>query len=178
MQSEKLKITMQNSKMTKQNVKQNENEEEHIEENEEQVDEEIESLNEQIRTFEDKYKRALADYQNLEKRVREEKSEWIRMANRELLLRILPVLDTLLLAKLHSNDQTLKVTAQQFLDVLKEEGIEKIKTEGQEFNPHLMEVISTETGAENKVLKEVRAGYKMGDRILRVAQVVVGKQMN
>ncbi len=137
---------------------------------------EVTKLQEKLEDAEFKYKRALADYQNLEKRVRDEKSEWIKMANRELLLRMLPVLDTLQLAKQHSEDKALAVTAQQFLDVLRQEGIEKIQTEGKQFDPHLMEVISTAAGEENKVLQEVRAGYKIGDRVLRVAQVIVGKK--
>lgn len=137
---------------------------------------EVIQLQEKIEDFENKYKRALADYQNLEKRVRDEKSEWIKMANRELLLRMLPVLDTLQLARQHSEDKALTVTAQQFLDILRQEGIEKIQTEGKQFDPNLMEAISTMIGEENKVLQEVRAGYKIGDRILRVAQVIVGKK--
>lgn len=135
---------------------------------------EVIKLQEKVEDADNKYKRALADYQNLEKRVRDEKSEWIKMANRELLLRMLPVLDTLQLAKQHSEDKALAVTAQQFLDVLRQEGIEKIQTEGKQFDPHLMEAISTMAGDENKVLQEVRAGYKIGDRVLRVAQVIVG----
>src|SRR4051812_48473375 len=86
--------------------------------------------------WEDKYKRALADYQNLEKRSHEQRREWIMSSNKELLLRILPVLDTLILAQKHSEDQNLKVSVQQFLDVLKAEGIIKIEALGQEFDPH------------------------------------------
>jgi len=125
--------------------------------------------------LEEKYKRALADYQNLQKRVNEEKVEWIRSANRELLLRILTVLDTLVLAYQHTQDTNIQVSVQQFLDVLKAEGVAKIETVGQVFNPHLMECITTESGDENKVLEEVRSGFMMHDKVLRPAQVKVGK---
>ena len=148
----------------------------------EKIQEILKQVQDDKEQCEHKYKRALADYQNLEKRVREERIHWIKTANRDLILRMLPVLDTLMLAQNHSDDQTIKVTTQQFLDLLKNEGVEKIKTEGELFSPHLMEAISTEevdpsTGSgqlENKVLKELRAGYKIGDTVLRVAQVVVG----
>lgn len=130
---------------------------------------------EKLEECEYQYKRALADYQNLEKRVREERSHWVQTANKDLLFRMLPVLDTLMLAKQHATDKTIEVTINQFLDLLKSEGVERIKTEGEKFNPHVMEAISAEEGDEGKVLKEMRAGYKMGDNVLRVAQVIVGK---
>ena len=143
-----------------------------------QVDEvfnELEALKKQVEEFENNYRRALADYQNLQKRVQEEKSEWIRSANRELILRILTVLDTLMLAQQHVKEQGLEVSVQQFLDILKSEGVTKIETVGHEFNPHLMECITTEPGEENKVLEEIRTGYMLYDKVLRPAQVKVGK---
>lgn len=141
----------------------------------EEVLSELEALKKQVLEFENNYRRALADYQNLEKRVREEKSEWIQSANKELILRILPVLDTLMLAQQHIEDQGLQVSVQQFLDTLKIEGVIKIETVGHEFDPHLMECITTEAGEANKVLAEIRAGYMLNDKVLRPAQVTVGK---
>jgi molecular chaperone GrpE len=141
----------------------------------EEVFKELEALKKQVEEFENNYRRALADYQNLQKRVQEEKGEWIRSGNKELLLRILPVLDTLMLAQQHVKDQGLQVSAQQFLDILKAEGVTKIETVGHEFNPHLMECITTKDGQENKVIEEIRAGYMLYDKVLRPAQVVVGK---
>ena len=137
--------------------------------------EEIKKQKENVEELEDKYKRALADYQNLEKRVREERIDWIKTANKELLLRLLPVLDTLLLAQKHSQDKNLEISAAQFLGVLKSEGVEKIVTEGQEFNPITMECIATQEGGEGKVVAELRPGYLLNDVVLRVAQVKVGK---
>ncbi len=134
----------------------------------------VAELEEQVRDLEAKWKRAVADYQNQEKWMREQRTEWIRSANRELLLRILPVLDTLMLAQLHSDDKNLAVSIGQFLDVLKTEGVTKIETVGKEFDPHLMEAVTTEEGKENTVIKELRAGYLLHDKILRPAQVTVG----
>lgn len=131
---------------------------------------------EKLADSETKYKRALADYQNLEKRVRDEKGEWIKAANRELLLRMLPLLDTFSLAVVHSKDQTFSVVMQQFADVLKDEGVEKIKTVGEIFDPHHMEAIDTIEGEEGKVIEEVRPGYMLYGRLLRPAQVRVGQK--
>ena len=124
---------------------------------------------------ENKYKRALADYQNLEKRIREEKGSWIISANKQLLLKLLPILDTLMLASKHSQDQSLKISVSQFLEVLKSEGVARIDTKDKEFDPHKMEVIQTSKGAENKVIEELRSGFMIGDQVLRPAQVTVGQ---
>ena len=76
-------------------------------------------------------KRALADYQNLEKRTEEERQEWIKSGNRNLILNLLPVLDTLFLAQKHIQDEGLNLSIQKFLDVLSEEGVSRIKTENE-----------------------------------------------
>ncbi|MBI4079069.1 MAG: nucleotide exchange factor GrpE [Candidatus Levybacteria bacterium] len=131
----------------------------------------IEKKNEEL---EAQVKRVLADYQNLEKRVREERHHWIQTANKELLLRLLPVLDTLNLAQKHSKDQSLIVSIQQFWDVLKGEGVTKIETLGREFDPKTMECVVTEDREEGKVLEELRIGYMLRDMVLRPAQVKVG----
>lgn len=136
---------------------------------------EVEQLKQKIGELESQAKRALADYQNLEKRIQGQRSEWTRGANRELLLRLLPVLDTLLVASKHSQDDSLQVSIQQFLDVLKSEGVEQLETVGHEFDPQTMECVATETGEDNKVLEEIRTGYLLHDKVLRVAQVKVGK---
>lgn len=145
------------------------------EENKEE-NKDIENLEEQKEEFENKYKRALADYQNLQKRTQEEKSEWIRIANKELLLRIFPVLDTLMLANKHVNDKGLELAIGQFLDILKSEGVKRIETDGKMFEPKLMECVDVEEGEEGKVLEEIRPGYLLNDYVLRPAQVKVGSE--
>lgn len=135
----------------------------------------IEECEEKAQEFEDKYKRALADYQNLTKRTQEERIEWIQTANRELILKMLPILDTLLLASSHSQDKNIQVIIQQFLGILKEEGVTRIETIGKEFNPHLMEAIGTKEEEEGKVIEEARAGFRIAEKVLRPAQVIVGQ---
>jgi molecular chaperone GrpE len=121
-------------------------------------------------------KRIFADYQNLQKRVDSERREWLIKANKDLILRFLPALDFLLLSSKHIKDEGLTLSIQKFFDILKTEGVEKIETVGKDFDPNLMEGITTLAGEENKVIEELRTGYKMGDQVLRVAQVAVGKK--
>lgn len=130
--------------------------------------------NEGLQNLENQLKRALADYQNLEKRITEEKSSWIKTANKDLLLKLLPVLDNLFLARMHIQDEGLNLSIQKFLDILKEEGVERVDSTGRDFDPEMMECVSVQEGEENKVLEEIRAGFIINDRVLRPAQVVVG----
>ena len=131
-------------------------------------------LEKNLEEYENKYRRAIADYQNLEKRTREDKGELIKSANKDILLRLLPVLDTLTLAQEHVKDEGLRVSIQQFLDVLKSEGVTRIQVDGKDFDPLIMECVVIEKGKEGKVLAEVRAGYMLFDKLLRAAQVKVG----
>jgi molecular chaperone GrpE len=134
----------------------------------------VSQLEQQLQECEAKYKRALADYQNLEKRVQEDRQELIKASNRELLLNFLPVLDTLYLAQQHLQDEGLRVSIDQFLHVLKNEGVVKIDVVDKDFDPTTMEVVTTGEGKQNRVVKEVRSGYMLYDKLLRPAQVIVG----
>lgn len=137
-----------------------------------------EILKEKIEELENQVKRTLADYRNLENRVSQERGEWILKANKSLLLNLLPILDTLMFANKHSQgkDQNLSLSIQQFLDIINKEGVIKIETIGKSFDPNLMEGIQTVEGEEGQVIKELRAGYMLYDKVLRPAQVSVGKK--
>lgn len=136
---------------------------------------EIGALQQKVADFENRYKRALADYQNLEKRSVQDRQNFVQLANKEIILRLLPVLDTLMMATKHVDDQGLQLCIQQFLQALKDEGVERIETKGKPFDPHTMEVVQTVEGKEGKVVEELRAGYTMAGTVIRPAQVVVGK---
>jgi len=135
---------------------------------------EIEELREQV-------KRSLADYQNLEKRVLQQRQEWARLASREILLKILPILDTLMIAQKIESNEALTVSIQQFLSALKSEGVEKAETVGKMFDPVTMECIQTVSSSQEEdgmVIEEIRAGFVQYDKVIRPAQVIVGKKGN
>jgi len=137
---------------------------------------EVVHLKQKISELENQVKRTLADYQNLEKRVAEQRRDLIINANKHLLLRLLPVLDTLMFALLHTKDKGLELSVQQFLDTLKAEGIKRIETKDKVFDPKLMECVEATEGEEGKVISEVMAGYLLNDEVLRPAMVKVGKK--
>jgi molecular chaperone GrpE len=132
--------------------------------------------NKEFANLENQLKRALADYQNLEKRIAEEKSSWIKTANKDLLLKLLPGLDSLLLAEKHTQDEGVRISIKHFLDILEQDGVKKIETVGKDFDPNLMEAIGTAEGENGKIIEEARTGYTLFGSILRPAQVIVGKR--
>lgn len=137
--------------------------------------EELEALKDLAQQLENLYKKSVADYQNLERRVAEEKEELKKSANRGLILRLLPALDTLMLADKHTQDEGLKLSIKHIFDTLEKEGLRRIETKEQNFNPEFMEAVHVTEGTEGKVAEELRAGYLLNDKVLRVAQVAVGK---
>ena len=140
---------------------------------------EIDSLKQQIEEFKNKYLRALADYQNLEKRVNEERFELVKTANKSLLIKILPFLDNLEKAEVFVRDPGLKISKEHFLQILKEAGLEEIDLLNKDFDPNLAEAIDIIAGIkDNKVVEILRKGYKFEDKILRIAQVKVSKIIN
>lgn len=126
--------------------------------------------------LEDRLKRTLADYQNLERRIEEERRLLSRLSSVLLIEKFLPILDNLENAQKHLNDQGLELVIKQFKDVLATEGVEEILSEGQDFDPKFHEAIEAENGREdNKVVKVAAKGYKIEDKIIRPAKVVVSK---
>lgn len=124
--------------------------------------------------LEEKYLRALADYQNLEKRVGREKETFVKFANAVLILKMLPVLDNLERAAEHLKDQGTELVMRQFKEALSSEGVTEIEAEGQPFNPELHEAVEKIAGEEGKVLAVVERGYKLGEKVIRPAKVRVG----
>lgn len=144
----------------------------------EKVNQEIEQLKKQIEEFKNKYLRALADYQNLEKRIDEEKFEIIKNANKYLILGLLPFLGNLEKAEIFIKDKGLKMTKDHLFNILKEIGLEEIEVLNKEYDPNSAEVIDIVKGDKDNIVTEVlRKGYKLNDKILQVAQVKVTKKI-
>ncbi len=144
----------------------------------EKENQEVEALKKQVEEYKNKYLRALADYQNLENRVRDEKSQLIKSANLNLIMKLLPFLDNLDKAEIFIKDQGLKIAKDHFWQSLKESGIEEIDVADKPFDPMTSEAIDIVQGEKDGMVVEVlRKGYRLGEKILRVAQVKVSKKI-
>lgn len=138
---------------------------------------ELDIIKKETEEYKNKYLRALADYQNYEKRVRDEKDLINQNAIILLVLKFLPLLDNLDKADIFIKDQGLKMVKDSFHKILKDLGIEEIDLIEKEYDPHLAEAIEIVKGDKDNIIQEVlRKGYKFGDRVLRVAQVKVTKK--
>lgn len=135
----------------------------------------VKKIKKQLEEFENKWKRALADYQNLEKRFEKEKKEFVKFSNAALLDKLLSVLDDLERAEMHVKDKGLSIAVDQFRSVLKTEGIEEIKALNKDFDPESMDCLEVVKGKENKVIEVVEKGYLLNSKVLRPAKVKVGK---
>jgi molecular chaperone GrpE len=129
------------------------------------------------------WQRAEADFSNYKRRMEQERDETRRTANAALIINILPVLDDLERA-LASLDIRLagltwfdgiRLIYRKLLLVLENAGVRQIEAEGQAFDPRFHEAVMRGEGPEGKVVAEVQRGYKLHDRVLRPAMVVVGK---
>ena len=123
--------------------------------------------------------RALADYDNLVKRVERERTEVQKLVSLSLLVRLLSVLDNLESAQEHLKDAGLAITVGEFKKVLNEEGLTEIKPNaGEEFDPGLMEAIEVTKGPSDNIISElVLTGWKFEDgTVVRHAKVKVTKK--
>jgi molecular chaperone GrpE len=137
----------------------------------------------------DKFVRATADFDNYKKRAAREKIEATKYANEALIERLIPILDNFeaamtaaTSAQTQSNDSLktgVSMILSQFKNVLTDSGLEEIDAIGKQFDPNLHEAVSQESSAEvaeGQVLKQLRKGYKLRDKLIRPAMVVVAKK--
>lgn len=128
--------------------------------------------------LENHLRRALADYQNLERRVEEERRLLGQLSSALLIEKFLPVLDNLESAQKHLNDEGLEIVIKQFKDILSSESVTEVEAEGAAFDPHQHEAVETAEGPEGgRVVKVLRKGYKIGGKVLRPAQVSVSQKL-
>lgn len=135
----------------------------------------MDDLQQQIDTLTNDWKRALADYQNLVKRVESDKREIVKFANLNLISKLLPTLDVLELAATHSKDSGVIMAVKQFQDVLAGEGLQIIEPKtGDVFDHNIHDCLETLKGdLDNTIAEVVYKGYKIEDVVLRPAKVKV-----
>ncbi len=139
--------------------------------------EQIKKLQLEVEELTHKWKRALADYQNLEKRIVQEKADFVKFATASLISKLLNIIDDLERAQAHLKDEGLGLTLKKLNDLLKDQGVERLETVGKEFDISRMEAVTQVAGdRDNIVVEELRAGYTMHGSVLRPAQVAVSKR--
>ena len=129
----------------------------------------------------DRWKRAAADFDNFRKRAARERDEYVTLANERLVKELLPILDDLerALAAVGEHEEAtveegVRLVHRSLASLLQRNGVEEISTEGQ-FDPHVHEALLSQPSEaeEGAVIDVVQKGYKLGDRVVRPARVVI-----
>ncbi|GAB4287246.1 MAG: nucleotide exchange factor GrpE [Marinilabiliales bacterium] len=146
----------------------------------------IEEIQSQLQELNDKYIRLSAEFDNYRKRTLKEKMELTKSAGESILINILPVMDDFERAlenidkakDLNAMKDGIKLIYNKFKDFLKQQGVEEIAAKDQKFDTDLHEAVTKFPVEEDKkgtVIDVVQKGYKLNDKIIRFAKVVVGE---
>lgn len=180
----KIKMTKEN----KSNIKMR-----HSEKHVEQIDKEekilikdptIVDLEKQNKELIDTLQHLQAEFENYKKRIDRQNQDFCRFANKELILKLLPLLDNFELAFKNSENtkefiKGVELIFSQFMDILEKEGIKKIETQDQKFDPYLHEALmqdKQEAKEEGIILEEFQKGYILDSQVIRHSKVKVNKK--
>jgi molecular chaperone GrpE len=131
----------------------------------------------------DDLKRVAADFDNYRKRALRDQEALVARAHERLVKELLPVLDdlerALVAAEEHEEarlEEGVRLVHRELRDALTKEGLVEIETDG-EFDPHVHEALLTQPSGEDDgaILQVIQKGYRLGDRVLRPARVVVSQ---
>jgi molecular chaperone GrpE len=136
----------------------------------------------------DKYLRVCAEFENARKRMDREKIEFLKYANKGLILEFLNILDDLersfQAARAQHQDYTaflkgIEMVMAHVYELLKRHGVQSIEAQGKLFDPHCHEVLLQEESdslEDNTVIEELQKGYMLEDRVVRTSKVKVSKK--
>ncbi len=163
-------------------MEENENKvEEKIEAESKEQNGELQSMKEELENTTDRLKRLMAEFDNFKKRNAKEREGLYASILADIVNKLLPVLDNLEKA---TNAQTedanykqgIELVLKQYMDVLSTFGVKEIESVGKTFDPELHEAVSQvqdEALGEKEIKEEFRKGYKLGDKVIRHAMVIV-----
>ncbi len=139
-----------------------------------------------VAEWQDKFLRLQAEFDNYRKRTLKEKMDLVQTGGRDVLLAMLPVRDDVQRAveAMEKSDDVealragVQLIAQKFTEALRQRGVTEIEVKGREFDAEEAEAVARFAAGEEqkgKVIDVVQTGYRLGDKVLRFAKVVVGE---
>ena len=148
---------------------------------------EQENIPEEI-DYKKKYYYLAAEMQNIQKRFDKEKENTIKYGNEKIIKELLAVVDNLdrTLLSLDKSDEKLQniilgieMVHKQFLEILSKNGLKRLSSLGEEFNPNFHEALQQKESEEDEgtILEVYQEGYKLNDRLIRPAKVIVAKNI-
>lgn len=142
----------------------------------------IEELEEEKKEWKNNAKKIKANFENYKKKESDRKNKWQRQAEEKLAQDLISVMDNLERAIISAEEEStllkgVKMVSDQLYETLQKKGLREIDAEGEEFDPQFHKAVDTETHEEhNKVIEQRRKGYMYDDKVLREAEVIVGKR--
>lgn len=149
-----------------------------LEEQKAELEEQKTELEEQKAELEDKNLRMMAEFDNYRKRTNKEKLDLMATAGERIFKDMLPLVDDFERALAVVDDEGVKLIYQKFLSFLDKNDVHPIETEDADFNTDEHEAVTTFAAGEDKkgkVIDCTQKGYKLGDKVIRFAKVVVGE---
>lgn len=146
---------------------------------------ETQKLRDEAQQAKDHYLRTLADFENTRKRLQREKEEFVKFAAESMVRELLPIVDSLDQALVAVDKQSdpqaiikgVHLIYRQLLGLLDKEGVKRIPTVGEPFDPHKHEAVaqveSTDGTPDDTIVEEVQVGYTMNGKVVRPAMVKV-----
>ncbi|MCA9826124.1 MAG: nucleotide exchange factor GrpE [Dehalococcoidia bacterium] len=142
----------------------------------------VEALKERADQMYANWQRSAADFINYKRRVEEERGETARLANAALVINLLPVFDDLerAIATVDANlaglnwVQGIDAIYRKFGRLLEAMGVTALEAEGAMFDPGEHEAVGRQPGEDGRILHVVQPGYRLGERVIRPAMVIVG----
>lgn len=142
------------------------------------MEEQIAGLEREKADLEDKNLRMMAEFDNYRRRTNKEKLDLMETAGEKIFIEMLPLIDDFERAIAAIDDEGVKLIYQKFLSFLDKHGVHAIETDNVDFNTDEHEAITTFAAGEEKkgkVIDCTQKGYKLGDKVIRFAKVVVGE---
>jgi len=152
------------------------------EEEPESLEEALAEAKHKVEEYLANWQRTQADFVNYKRRNEQERQEFGKFANSQLILSLLPVLDDLERAFESATPQVarlkwvegIRLIDRKLRAALEAHGVSQIKALGEPFDPNLHEAAMHSKGEEGIVVQELQKGYMLHDRVIRPSRVVVG----
>ncbi len=137
----------------------------------------IQEKEDMIEEYQNQIKKMQADFLNFKKRVEKQKEEYVKQSNKELIQKLLEVLDNLERAA-DDGDEGITLIYKQFKDILEKEGLEEIDAT-EKFDPYYHEAVAVEDAEDREngeIIEVLQKGYLLNNKVLRHAKVKVCKR--
>ncbi len=152
--------------------------------NSEKVSKETKQNKDKVKELTESLQRLQAEFENYKKRTDKQNQEFIKFANKELIIKLLPLLDNFELALKNTEKKEefvkgVELIFAQLMQILEEQGLKKLEAKNKTFDPYLHEALMQDKDKkkqDNIILEEFQKGYLLNNQVIRHSKVKVNKR--